>query len=110
MIKGLHHVCIGVEDIEQALKFYTEVLGLKVVRKIEIKGLKFPLIHLQAGESTIELRYVSEKEEGGLRHISLKVDDVDAVVEELKAKGIEFIRERPPFFKDPDGVLIEINK
>ena len=110
MIKGLHHVCIGVRDLDQATKFCTEVLGFEFARKIEVKGLKFPLIHLKAGKLIIELRYVSESEVDGLRHISIKVDEVDPAVARLKEKGIEFIQERPPFFKDPHGVLIEVNK
>ena len=128
MIKKVHHVGVVVRDMEQAMRFYRDLLGLSV-HKIEIlhdQGVKAALLTL--GDSEIELlepivpdngvaRYLERKGEG-LHHICFEVGDVDRDLSELKARGIEMIDQYPRIglagricFLHPnamDGALVEL--
>ena len=101
MITRVHHVGIVVRDIEQAMRFYRDLLGLPV-HKVEVmhdQGVKAALLTL--GASEIELlepvvadngvaRYLERKGEG-LHHICFEVDDVERDLTGLKARGTEMI-------------------
>jgi len=101
MIKKVHHVGIVVRDMEQAMRFYRDTLGLHVhkLETIQDQGVKAALLTL--GDSEIELlepvqpdtgvaRYLERKGEG-LHHICFEVDDVERDLESLKARGTEMI-------------------
>ena len=105
MIKKLHHVGVVVHDIDQALLFYRDTLGLHVHKRetIEEQGVTAALLTL--GDSEIELlqpvvadtgiaRYLERKGEG-LHHICFEVDDVDRDLDDLKAKQVELIDQQP---------------
>lgn len=128
MIKKVHHVGVVVRDMEQAMRFYRDLLGLSV-HKIEIlydQGVKAALLTL--GDSEIELlepivadngvaRYLERKGEG-LHHICFEVGDVERDLSELKTRGIEMIDQTTRIglagricFLHPnamDGALIEL--
>lgn len=101
MIKKVHHVGVVVRDMEQAMRFYRDTLGLHVhkLQTIHDQGVKAALLTL--GDSEIELlepiqpdtgisRYLERKGEG-LHHICFEVDDVDRDLDALKARGTEVI-------------------
>ena len=101
MIKKVHHVGVVVRDMEQAMRFYRDTLGLHVhkLEPIPDQGVKAALLTL--GDSEIELlqpvqpdtgiaRYLDRKGEG-LHHICFEVDDVERDLEALKARGTEMI-------------------
>ncbi len=128
MIKKVHHVGVVVRDMEQAMRFYRDVLGLPV-HKIEIlyeQGVKAAL--LKVGDSEVELlepvvadngvaRYLEKKGEG-LHHICFEVDDVERDLTSLKARGVELIDQQTRIglagricFLHPsavDGALVEL--
>lgn len=101
MITRVHHVGVVVRDMEQAMRFYRDLLGLPV-HKVEVmhdQGVKAAL--LQVGTSEIELlepvvadngvaRYLERKGEG-LHHICFEVDDVERDLGALKSRGTEMI-------------------
>jgi len=105
LIQKVHHVGIAVQDLEAALRFYRDVLGLPVQKQavVEEQGVKAALLAI--GQSEIELleptgpdtpvgRFIARRGEG-LHHICFQTDDVARELEELKAKGVELVDQRP---------------
>lgn len=127
MIEKIDHIGIAVSDLEEALKVYRDMLGLKVEHVEEFEGMKIAFIPI--GDTEFELlqptdpegalaKFV-EKRGVGVQHIALRVDDVEKSLEELKAKGLRAIDSKPrpgaggasiAFFhpKSTMGVLLEI--
>ncbi|MCH6556437.1 MAG: methylmalonyl-CoA epimerase [Chloroflexi bacterium] len=105
MIDKIHHVGIAVHDLDEALKFYRDTLGLHVhaLETVEDQGVRAALLTI--GESEIELleptspeanmaKFLERKGEG-LHHICFQTPDVAAELEGLKAKGVELIDQQP---------------
>ena len=105
MIKKINHIGIAVNSIEDALKLYTDALGLKV-EDIEImEAQKVRTAIIPVGESKIELlestdpegviaKYIEKRGEG-LHHLALEVSDIQQALDTLREKGIQLIDERP---------------
>jgi len=104
MIEKIHHVGIAVYDLETALKFYRDTLGLHVHAQAEVadQGVKAALLTI--GQSEIELleplspesavgKFLERKGEG-LHHICFQTPNVDAELEALKQKGVELVDQR----------------
>ncbi len=120
----IHHIAIICSDKEAALDFYVRKLGFPVIRETFRPERDDWKIDLKMGESQIELFIMKDHpkrlspEAYGLRHIAFRVASVEDTVVELKKKGIECepIRidavtgEKAAFFKDPDGLPIEIHE
>ncbi len=119
----LLHTSITVKDIDASIRFYTEILGLKLVKRQEIPENNAEIAFLEDGESShqIELTYWRSKREyiegDQLDHIALHVSDVDSVVEELRRKGVNIRKEpynlsrgqsRIAFISDPNDIWIEL--
>ena len=119
------HSMIRVNDLEESIKFYTEVLGMKLLREKEYTEAKFSLAFLGYGNETkntvIELTYnwdTNDYEHGNaFGHIAIEVDDIYKVCEEIKNKGVKVIRDPGPmmgsrlllaFIEDPNGYKIEL--
>ncbi len=118
------HTMLRVGDLDRSLQFYTEVLGMKVLRRKDYPDGKFTLAFVGYGdedtEAVLELTYNwgVEKYELGTAygHIALEVDDAYAACEEVKRRGGRVTREAGPmkhgttviaFVEDPDGYKIE---
>jgi len=112
-------------DLDRSIDFYTQILGMKLLRRKDYPEGKFTLAFIGYGEETdntvIELTYnwgVDKYELGtAYGHIALEVDDVYAACETIKQKGGKIIREAGPmnagttiiaFVADPDGYYIEL--
>ncbi len=105
MIKKIDHIGIAVNSIEDAVKLYTDALGLKV-KDIEIvEAQKVRAAFIPVGESKIELlestdpegviaKYIEKRGEG-LHHLALEVSDIQQALDTLREKGIQLIDERP---------------
>jgi len=121
----LLHTMLRTGNLDRAIAFYTEVLGMRLLRKADYPEGKFTLAFLGYGDETsnsvIELTYnwgVSSYEIGtAYGHIAVEVDDVYRACAEIKAKGGRVIREAGPmnagstiiaFVADPDGYMIEL--
>ena len=123
-LSGIHHVAIIASDYARSRRFYTEVLGLRVVNEVFRAERQSHKLDLQLPDGTqIELfsfpqppARPSYPEACGLRHLALRVDDVQACVALLSARGVEVepVRVDPwtgalfTFFADPDGLPIEL--
>jgi methylmalonyl-CoA/ethylmalonyl-CoA epimerase len=104
-IKKIDHVALVVADIDQALAFWRDALGLPLDHLDEVPREKSAIAFLPVGDSEIELvqptddssgvaRYL-EKRGAGMHHICLEVDDIGAMIAQLKAKGVQLIHEQP---------------
>jgi len=105
LIKKINHIGIAVNSIEDALKLYTDALGLKV-EDIEImEAQKVRTAIIPVGESKIELlestdpegviaKYIEKRGEG-LHHLALEVSDIQQALDTLREKGIQLIDETP---------------
>ena len=121
----LLHTMLRTGDLDRAIAFYTEVLGMKLLRRQDYPEGKFTLAFIgygdEAEQAVVELTYnwgVSHYELGtAYGHIAIEVDDVYAACAAAKAKGARIVREAGPmnagstiiaFIADPDGYFIEL--
>lgn len=111
-LTGMHHVSILVSDMERAVAWYTEKLGLKEVKRPS--NFVTPVRWFELGDEQIHLIPSDEPDFVSPRHFAIHVDDCDAARETLTARGVE-IRETVPiagakrfFIADPDGNNLEI--
>jgi methylmalonyl-CoA epimerase len=101
----LDHIGIAVRDVDAALAFYRDALGLDVetpedvatqrvrARHIRVGGAKLELLEATASDSAIA-KYV-EKRGPGLHHITLRVEDIRAALEQLKVRGVRLVDSVP---------------
>ncbi|TRZ41887.1 VOC family protein [Robertkochia solimangrovi] len=124
MLNSVHHIAIICSDYETSKKFYTEVLGLEILREVYRQERdSFKLDLSLNGYYIIELFYfpntperVSRPEARGLRHLAFSVKDLDQCVARLNHMNVitEPIRIDPhtekrfTFFEDPDGLPLEL--
>ena len=105
MIKGLDHVAIAVKSVEEVLKIYDQVLGLKAEKVKVVEQQKVKVGAIRVGETKIELleptgpestvaRFLEKRGEG-IHHIALQVSDIGATISELRQKGATMIDEKP---------------
>ena len=103
MIKRLHHIAIVVPDIEQALTFWQEALGLTVEQQKEVPEQQVQVAFLPVRESEVEVikpisdtsgvaKYLA-KRGPGVHHLCFEVDNIEITLAQLKAKGIRLIDE-----------------
>ncbi|MCA9399667.1 MAG: lactoylglutathione lyase [Candidatus Omnitrophica bacterium] len=121
----LLHVMLRVIDLEKSIKFYTEVLGMKELRRKDYPDGKFTLVFLGYGDeennTVLELTHNWETKSydkgNAYGHIAIGVEDVHKACEEVRAKGGKVVREAGPmkhgttvlaFVEDPDGYKIEL--
>jgi len=119
------HTMIRTGDLDRSIKFYTEILGMKLLRQKEYPDGKFTLAFLGYGDESentvIELTYnwgVDSYDIGsGFGHIALEVDDVYEATNEIRQRGGKILRDAGPmnagttiiaFVEDPDGYQIEL--
>jgi len=127
-VKKINHVAIAVSDIENALVFWRDALGLKVDHVENVPSQKSEVAFIPVGDSEIELvhptssdtgvaKFIEEKG-GGMHHLCLEVDDIEEKLAELKSRGVRLINEtalelpgRKMAFVHPkstNGVLVEL--
>ena len=119
------HTMLRVGDQQRSIKFYTEVLGMKVLRQQDYPDGKFTNTFIGYGDESdqaaIELTYNWGTDQydlgNGYGHIAVEVDDVYAATEEIRQRGGKIIRDAGPmnagttiiaFVADPDGYEIEL--
>jgi len=119
------HTMLRTGDLQRSIDFYTEVLGMRLLRQKDYPDGKFTLAFLGYGEESndtvIELTYnwgVDSYEMGdAYGHIAIEVDDVYRATENIKGRGGKILRDAGPmnagttiiaFVEDPDGYPIEL--
>jgi lactoylglutathione lyase len=121
----LLHTMLRTGDLDRSIAFYTDVLGMKLLRRKDYPEGKFTLAFIgygdEADNTVIELTYnwgVSQYELGtAYGHIAIEVDDIYAACAAAKANGARIVRDAGPmnagktiiaFIADPDGYFIEL--
>ncbi|MEJ2361920.1 MAG: lactoylglutathione lyase [Gammaproteobacteria bacterium] len=121
----LLHTMLRVGDLERSIGFYTDILGMKLLRKKDYPDGKFTLAFIGYGDESdntvIELTYnwgVDKYDIGdGYGHIAIEVDDVYKAADEIQQRGGKILRPAGPmnagttiiaFVEDPDGYPIEL--
>lgn len=129
MVNKVDHIGIAVKDLDQALNFYENMLGLKSAGTETVEEQKVKVAFLPIGDTEVELlestaedgpiaRYI-EKNGEGVQHIAYRVDDIEKAIAEMKEKGVRMIDEKPRYGaggakiafchpKSTFGVLIEL--
>ena len=119
------HTMLRVGDLDRSIKFYTEVLGMRLLRRKDYPDGKFTLAFIGYGDeaenTVIELTYNWDTDSydlgSGYGHIALEVDDVYQATEDIRQRGGKIMRDAGPmnagttiiaFVEDPDGYPIEL--
>jgi len=122
-LNRVHHIAIICTDYEKSKHFYTQILGLTILREVYREQRDSYKLDLKvAGQYQVELFSFpapaprpSRPEGAGLRHLAFEVDDMDEAVAHMVSHGVEvepirvdeFTDKRYTFFADPDGLPIE---
>ncbi len=131
MVRKVDHIGVAVKNLDEALNFYENILGLKAAGKEVVEEQKVTVAFLPVGDSEVEL-LESTQEDGpiakfiekngeGVQHIAYKVDNIEEAIAEMKEKGIRMIDEKPRYGaggariafchpKSTFGVLIELTE
>ncbi|MBT4838879.1 MAG: lactoylglutathione lyase [Methylococcales bacterium] len=121
----LLHTMLRVGNLEKSISFYTQVLGMILLRQKDYPDGKFTLAFLGYGKESentvIELTYNWDEDQydigTGYGHIAIEVDDVYTTVASIKDQGCKILRDAGPmnagttiiaFVEDPDGYPIEL--
>ena len=120
-----HHIAIICSDWEKTREFYVNKLGFELIREAYRPAQDDYLRMLRQGDTTLEIfinpgnpERVNNPEAKGLRHLAFQVEDAEAAAAWLQSRGVETepIREdlvnggKFTFFKDPDGLPLEIHE
>jgi methylmalonyl-CoA/ethylmalonyl-CoA epimerase len=127
-IKKINHIAIVVENIEDALGFWRDQLGLELDHVEEVPSQASKVAFLPVGEGEVELveptdmasgmgKYLEKRGEG-MHHLCIQVEDIEGVLKALKEKGVRLIDEEPHDLpgrrmafihpKAANGVLVEL--
>ena len=129
MVGKIDHIGIAVSNLDEAVKLYRDVLGLELHGTEVVPEQKVKVAFLPVGDTEVELlestsaegpiaKFIEAKGQG-IQHIAFRVDDIEAALEEMKAKGMRLIDEKPRYGaggakiaflhpKSTGGVLIEL--
>lgn len=128
-IKSIHHVAVVVDDMEKALSFWRDALGMDLHELRDVPAEKSQIAFLPLEGSEVELVRPTSDDSGiakylakrgpGMHHICLEVDDIAGMLSNLKAKGVRLINEEARTSSDgkkyafihPEstaGVLVEL--
>jgi glyoxylase I family protein len=144
VIRDYHHTVLIVSDFDRSLEFYCDTLGFELISRDEerrgpfldqmfnVKEVVIKLALVRAGGEIVEIIEVLSPVEirgddgsevrYGIARIGWEVDEIEAMVEELTAKGVEFLSDivdmtvghyaggKVVFFRDPDGIILELQQ
>ncbi|HNR46426.1 MAG TPA: methylmalonyl-CoA epimerase [Anaerolineaceae bacterium] len=127
-ITKINHVAIAVPEVDPALTFWRDAMGLAVDHIEDVPSQKATVVFIPVGESEVELvrptsddtgvaKFLAERG-GGMHHLCFEVDDIDGMLTQLKEKGVRLINETPLDLpgrrmafvhpKSTGGVLVEL--
>ncbi len=119
------HTMLRVGDLDRSIEFYTDLLGMKLLRQADNEEYRYTLAFVGYGDekdhTVLELTYNWDQSEYDMGdaygHIAIGVDDIYALCDQLSAKGADVYRKPGPvkggktviaFVRDPDGYAIEL--
>lgn len=105
MVTKIDHIGIAVKNLDETLKFYEEVLGIKCEGTEVVESQKVKTAFLPIGDTEVELLESTDKDGAiakfiekrgeGIQHIAYRVENIEKALEEVKEKGIRLIDEKP---------------
>ena len=111
--RRVHHVAVNVADVQEARRFYVELLGLPEMPRPDFG---FPGVWLDAGEQELHLLQSDESPAHG-QHFAFEVEDIEATLSDLATRGVKPVGRldipgagRQAFIRDPFGNMIELNE
>jgi catechol 2,3-dioxygenase-like lactoylglutathione lyase family enzyme len=119
---SVEHVSVRVRDLEESIDYYRRMFEARLILRRNLSGGR-KIAFLRMGESMLELmgfgpgrEPVDAREHYGFHHIGIRTDNFERTVQDLKAKGAEFLGEpfQPTpgihlvFLRDPNGAVIEL--
>lgn len=125
----IDHLGIAVQNLDESIQFYCDTLGLPLKGTEAVESQKIRVAFLPVGESKFELLEPTDPESpiakfidkkgAGIQHVALRVEDIEAEIERLKAAGVQFIGDKPTIGaggakiifihpKSTNGVLLEL--
>lgn len=129
MVRKVDHIGVAVSNLEEALKVYTDVLGLRLHGTEVVEEQKVRVAFMPVGDTEIELlestdpegpiaKFIEKRGEG-IQHIAFRVDDIEEALEQMRQKGVRLIDEKPRYGaggariaflhpKSTGGVLVEL--
>jgi methylmalonyl-CoA/ethylmalonyl-CoA epimerase len=128
-VKQINHVAVVVDDMEKALTFWRDALGMDLQELRDVPAEKSQVAFLPLSGSEVELVRPTTDDSGiakyltkrgpGMHHICLEVDDIEGMMSQLKEKGVRLINEEPRAASDgkryafihpesTSGVLVEL--
>ena len=113
MTLKLNHLHLKTRDPDETAKFYVDTLGAKIVSQSPNGGYRLDLHGLSLNVTKF-LESQKREQRYGMEHIAIDTDELDALVDKLKGRGIHILEEtvvsggrRVCFFEGPDGVQLE---
>ena len=125
------HIGIAVKDLEQAKKFYSEMLGMTVMGEETVEQQKVKVCFIPCGDSELELlestspegpiaKFIDKNGEG-IQHVAVRVDNIETAIADLIAKGVRMIDSVPRYGaggasiafvhpKSTGGILLELTE
>jgi len=129
VVHKVDHIGVAVSNLEEALKIYTDVLGLKLHGTEVVEEQKVRVAFMPVGDTEIELlestdaegpiaKFIEKRGEG-IQHVAFRVDDIEEALEQMRQQGVRLIDEKPRYgaggariaFLHPKatgGVLVEL--
>lgn len=127
-IKKINHIAVVVKDIDAALAFWRDQLGLTLDHLEDVPSQSSKIAFLPVGEGEVELVQPTDSDSGlakflekrgeGMHHLCIEVNDIQAMLSTLKEKGVRLINEEPISLpgrkmafihpKSASGVLVEL--
>jgi methylmalonyl-CoA/ethylmalonyl-CoA epimerase len=127
-VTKINHIGVAVADVDEALKFWRDILGLELDHVEDVPSSKSKVAFLPVGDSDLELVFPASEDApinkflaergAGIHHLCIEVDDISAMLAHLKEKGVRLIDEEPKVLpgrkmafihpKATGGVLLEL--
>jgi methylmalonyl-CoA/ethylmalonyl-CoA epimerase len=128
-IKAIHHIALVVDDMEKSLSFWRDALGIQMSEMHEVPSEQSQVAFLPIAGAEVELVKPNSDDSGigkylakrgpGMHHVCLEVDDIEAMLAQLRTKGIRLINDKPNTAADgkryafihpesSSGVLVEL--
>uniref|UniRef100_T1JMV2 Methylmalonyl-CoA epimerase, mitochondrial n=1 Tax=Strigamia maritima TaxID=126957 RepID=T1JMV2_STRMM len=128
----LNHIAVATPNLKKATDFYKNILGARVSENVELPEHGVTTVFVNLGNTKLELleilgekspisAFLDKNKNGGMHHICVEVDDINAAMEDLKSKNIRCLSEKPTIGahgkpvvflhpKDCHGILVELEQ